>query len=216
MFLIPSSVAPTSNSVSSCTASRARGPHFDPPCLQRLLQWVSIKRRRKTPSKSKKQLSPCKSKKRRPKLRDEIMQWNLKQSESFVLILRVYGLVECLSGLDSVSSRCLGMSPRSPPERSGFVQIDQSGIRLPRLSRWNNYINYLCLHFRIHFTFFTWYLLRTFSGMFCVTDIAFYVLQKLTDFLAKQNHDLLQSAREYSWQEHQLQLVIHAKPLIKI
>ena len=36
----------------------------------------------------------------------------------------------------------------------------------------------------------------------CVTDIAFYVLQKLTDFLAKQNHDLLQSAREYSWQEH--------------
>ena len=77
--------------------------------------------------------------------------------------------------------------------RSGFVQIDQSG-----LSRRNNYINYLCLHFWIHFTFFTWYLLRTFSGMFCVTDIAFYVLQKLTDFLAKQNHDLLQSAREYS------------------
>ena len=82
--------------------------------------------------------------------------------------------------------------------RSGFVQIDQSGIRLPRLRRRNNYINYLCLHFQIHFTFFTWYLLRTFSGMFCVTDIAFYVLQKLTDFLAKQNHDLLQSAREYS------------------
>ena len=44
-----------------------------------------------------------------------------------------------------------------------------------------------------HFTFFSfiWYLLRTFSGMLCVTDIAFYVLQKLTDFLAKQNHDLL-------------------------
>ena len=33
--------------------------------------------------------------------------------------------------------------------------------------------------------------------MFCVTDIAFYVLQKLTDFLAKQNHDLLQSARVF-------------------
>ena len=82
--------------------------------------------------------------------------------------------------------------------RSGFVQINQSGIRLLRLNRRNNYINYLCLHFWIHFTFFTWYLLRTFSGMFCVTDIAFYVLQKLTDFLAKQNHDLLQSAREYS------------------
>ena len=62
--------------------------------------------------------------------------------------------------------------------RSGFVQIDQSAIRLPRLSRRNNYINYLCLHFWIHFTFFTWYLLRTFSGMFCVTDIAFFVLQK--------------------------------------
>ena len=42
--------------------------------------------------------------------------------------------------------------------RLGFVQIDQSGIRLPRLSRRNNYINYLCLHFRIHFTFLTWYL----------------------------------------------------------
>ena len=82
--------------------------------------------------------------------------------------------------------------------RLSFVQIDQSGIRLPRLSRKNNYINYLCLQFRIHFTFFTWYLLRTFSGMFCVTDIAFYVLQKLAYFLAKQNHDLLQSAREYS------------------
>ena len=100
--------------------------------------------------------------------------------------------------------------------RLGFVQIDQSEIRLPTLSRRNNYINYLCLHFRIHFTFFTWYLLPTFPGMFCVTDIAFYVLQKLTDFLAKQNHDLLQSAREYSWQKHQQQLVIHAKPLIKI
>ena len=105
--------------------------------------------------------------------------------------------------LGSVSSRCSGMSPRSPRKtagrvRSSFVQIDQSGIRLPRLSRRNDYINYLCLHFRIHFTFFTWYLLRTFSGMFCVTDIAFYVIQKLTDFLAKQNHDLLQSAREYS------------------
>ena len=99
---------------------------------------------------------------------------------------------------------------------SSFVQIDQSGIRVPRLSRRNNYIDYLCLHFWIHFTFFTWYLLRTFSGMFCVTDIVFYVLQKLTDSLAKENHDLLQSAREYSWQEHQLQLVIHAKPLIKI
>ena len=80
--------------------------------------------------------------------------------------------------------------------RSGFVQINQSGIRLPRLSRRNNYINYLCLHFRIHFTFFTWYLLRTISGMFCVTDIAFYVLQKLTD-LAKQNYDLLQSTRVF-------------------
>ena len=45
---------------------------------------------------------------------------------------------------------------------------------------------------------FTWYLLCTFSGMICVTDIAFYVLQKLTDFLAKQNHYLLQSVREYS------------------
>ena len=100
------------------------------------------------------------------------------------------------------------MSPRSPPRktagrvRSSFVQIDQSGIRLSRLSRRNNYINYLCFALSIHFTFFTWYLLRRFSGMFCVTDIAFYVLQKLTDFLAKQNHDLLQSAREYSWQEH--------------
>ena len=109
-------------------------------------------------------------------------------------------------------------SPRKTARRvmSSFVQIDQSGIPLPRLSRRNNYINYLCLHFRRHFTFFTWYLLRTFSGMLWVTDIAFYVLQKLTDFLAKQNHDLLQSAREYSWQEHQLQLVIHTKPLIEI
>ena len=50
--------------------------------------------------------------------------------------------------------------------------------------------------------------------MFYVTDIAFYVLQKLTDFLAKQK-DLLQSAREYSWQKHQLQLVIHAKATYK-
>ena len=95
--------------------------------------------------------------------------------------------------LGSVSSRCSGMSPRSSPEsvRSSFVQIDQSGIRLPRLRRRNNYINYLCLHFqfRIHFIFFTWYLLRTFSGMFCVTYAAFYVLKKLTDFLAKQTHD---------------------------
>ena len=96
--------------------------------------------------------------------------------------------------LGSVSSRCSGMSPRSPPERrlgasgrvrSSFVQIDQSGIRLPGLSRRNNYISYHCLHFRIHFTFFTWYLIRTFLGMFCVTDITFYVLKKLTDFLAK-------------------------------
>ena len=47
--------------------------------------------------------------------------------------------------------------------------------------------------FQIYFTFFTWYSLRTFSGMFCVTDITFYVLQKLTNYLAKQNHDLLQS-----------------------
>ena len=117
-----------------------------------------------------------------------------------------YILCESRVDLGSVSSRCSGMSPRSPPPprktagrvRSAFVQIDQSGIRLPRLSRRNNYINYLCLHFRIHFIFFTWYLLRTFSGMFCVTNIAFYVLQKLTDFLAKQNPDLLQSAREYS------------------
>ena len=108
-----------------------------------------------------------------------------------------------------VSAR-LGMQPLfgdeptfSPRKTAGrvrlsFVQIDQSGIRLPRLSRRNNYINSLCLHFRTHFTFFTWYVLCTFSGMFCVTDIAFYVLQKLTDFLAKQHHDLLQSAREYS------------------
>ena len=109
-----------------------------------------------------------------------------------------------LEPLGSVFSRCSGMSPRSPPRKTagrvrwGFVQIDQSEIRLPRLSRRNNYINCLCLHFRIHFTFFTWYLFRTFSGMFCVTDIAFYVLQKLTDFVAKQNHDFLQSAREYS------------------
>ena len=79
-----------------------------------------------------------------------------------------------------------------------FLRFRESGIRLPRLSRRNNYIHYLCLHFRIHFTVFSWYLHRTFSGMFCVTDIAFYVLQKFTDFVAKQNHDLLQSAREYS------------------
>ena len=107
-------------------------------------------------------------------------------------------------------------SPRKTAGRasSSVVQIDQSGIRLPRLSRRNNYINYLCFALSIHFTFFTWYLLRPFSGMFCATDIAFFVLQKSTDFLAKQNHDLLQSAREtreYSLQEHQLQLVYKYK-----
>ena len=59
-------------------------------------------------------------------------------------------------------------SPRKTAGRasSSFVQIDQSGIRLPRLSRRNNYINYLCFALSIHFTFFTWYLLRPLSGMF--------------------------------------------------
>ena len=50
--------------------------------------------------------------------------------------------------------------PERRSVRSGFVQIDQSGIRLPRLSRRNNYINYLCLHFRIHFTFLTSHIFR--------------------------------------------------------
>ena len=56
-------------------------------------------------------------------------------------------LIAAVGGVGSVSSRCLGMSPRSPRKtagqvRLGFVHFDQSEIRLLRLSRRNNYIKY--------------------------------------------------------------------------